>query len=139
MAAPTKTTRVLRNEGQGSLIRGSLTWGVPFYAARGQRVQGPVEIVGMIVSSFQFCGRAYIYELNQEFPDIRPYQAILYGNTDWDDNTHLMSLAEEWGYARILVHKDHQLLRDWNQLDGTLPLLYKGRDLERLVVATPGL
>jgi hypothetical protein len=50
-----------------------------------------------------------------------------------------MSLAEEWGYARILVHKDHPLLRDWNRLDGTLPLLYKGHDLERLVVATPHL
>jgi hypothetical protein len=93
----------------------------------------------MIVSSFQFCKRVNIYELYREFPDIRPYQPILYGNTDWDDNTHLMSLAEEWGYARILVHKDHQLLRDWNQLDGTLPLLYKGRDLERLMVAIPSL
>jgi len=139
MAATTKTTRVLRNEGRGSLIRGSLTWGVPIHSARGIRVQGPVEVTGMVVSSFQFYQGVNIYELYQEFPDIRPHDPILYGNTDWDDDTHLMSLAEEWGYARILVHKDHQLLRDWTQLDGTLPLLYKGHDLERLVVATPNL
>jgi len=139
MAATTKTTRVLRNEGQGSLIRGSLTWGIPFYSARGQRVQGPVEVTGMVVSSVQFCGRAYIQELYHEFPHFRPEHPILYGNRDWDDNTRLMGIKEEWGYARILVHKDHQLLHDWNELDGTLPLLYKGRDLERLVVATPSL
>ena len=139
MAATTKTTRALRNEGRGSLIRGSLTWGVPAHSARGIRVQEPVEVTGMIVSSFQFCQGVNIYELYQEFPYLRPEHPILYGNTDWDDNTRLMSIDEEWGYARILVHKDHQLLQDWNQLDGTLPLLYKGRDLERLVVATPNL
>lgn len=139
MAATTKTTRVLRNEGRGSLIRGSLTWGVPFYSARGQRVQEPVEVTGMIVSSFQFCGRVNIYELYREFPHLRPEHPVLYGNTDWNDDTYLMGITEEWGYARILVHKDHPLLHDWNQLDGTLPLLYKGRDLERLMVAIPSL
>jgi hypothetical protein len=134
-----------RNEHRGLLIRGTLHWGVPYYNSWQSLPTDCAEVTGMIVSSALADGPCYI-NLLAENAGLELHRGALYSSDFTAQHGHfagprlasgasLTGTVARWGYARVLVHRDHPLLAEWGHEDGTLPLLFKAGELERLVIS----
>ena len=123
-----------RNEHRGLLIRGTLHWGTPYYNSW-QFGLAQVEVTGMVVSSALADRPCYI-NLLAENTGLELGRDTLY-SSDFtaQHGSSLTGTVARWGYARVLVHRDHPLLSEWGHEDGTLPLLFKAGELERLVIS----
>ena len=124
-----------RNEHRGLLIKGTLRWGTPYYNSWQSLPTDCAEVTGMIVSSALADRPCYI-NLLAENVGLKLGRDTLYSSDfEAQHGNSLTGTVARWGYARVLVHRDHPLLVEWGHEDGTLPLLFKAGELERLVVS----
>jgi len=124
-----------RNEHRGLLIRGTLHWGTPPYYNSWSVPPAQVEVTGMVVSSALADGPCYINLLSENVGFKLGHAALYSSDFTAQHGSSLTSTVARWGYARVLVHRDHPLLAEWDHKDGTLPLLFKAGELERLVIS----
>ena len=124
-----------RNEHRGLLIRGTLHWGTPYYNSWHSVPTAQVEVTGMVVSSALANSACYINLLSENVGFKLGRDTLYSSDFEAQHGNSLTGTVARWGYARVLVHRDHPLLVEWGHEDGTLPLLFKAGELELLVVS----